>query len=66
MSAWQPIETAPDSGEFHAGYWWRDKWLTQTCKMRLRPTGLKVIEARSGWAFPATHWMPLPPAPDAA
>jgi hypothetical protein len=63
MSEWQDIASAPDDGEFLAGYFWRGVWKANVCKKRSRPTGLKLIEARSGWSFPASHWQPLPEPP---
>lgn len=61
-SAWQPIETLPESEDFIIGAW--------PCSGS--PTGFDVGEVErdgdtwmnlTGRCQP-THWMPLPPAPD--
>lgn len=57
---WQPIETAPDYGVRFLGAYKsrRGEWM---CDVVAWETD---IVTSSGHRFPATHWMPLPAAPE--
>ena len=59
---WMPIETAPvDDGEFFLVYADGEVFMAQ--RSRNNYTGFAI--AYDGQALDPTHWMPLPPPPEA-
>jgi len=67
MNEWQPIETAPKgkdgfiAGYIHDGEIEGVEWLNSSTNSKGHRLCLNSHNYNS---FPATHWMPLPPAPD--
>lgn len=61
MSGWQPIETAPEEGEFLA---WQAQYKRAVTVVRMEMMGNDaVIDAWAGKWFRAKWWMPLTPPP---
>lgn len=58
---WQPIETAPKDGTEILGAWYYGGWSYQP--MIWRNGWVKKFDAMS--LLNPSHWMPLPPPPEA-
>lgn len=70
VSGWQPIETAPRDGTLIWAFWpvhTRDDQQKTTCWDNSMSDDPRWVDHADSidWCQP-THWMPLPPAPDAA
>jgi len=58
---WQPIETAPDEGDFLV-FIPSEQWLPVHSARRFA-NGVTVVSGDADEDDQITHWMPLPPPP---
>lgn len=62
---WMPIETAPKNEMFIWGYWKGDRFSIGLSYRTVSKTNVDAYGAGDVSRF-ATHWMPLPTAPESA
>lgn len=68
QDSWQPIETAPKDERIIGAYFGPDKsFYSAASVMRFFQWETMEKALASGWHYPVepTHWMPLPPPPEA-
>jgi len=75
MSEWQPIETAPRDGtrilvHYRSGPYTKQCWSANEASRFIRVARWKdgkwILDMPGHYRTDATHWMPLPPAPETA
>lgn len=67
MSGWQPIETAPRGGTcFLASRQERGESVGGIVVARRKTGWSEWYTVPGDWSFKASHWMPLPAAPEAS
>lgn len=71
MSEWQPIETAPRDGSKFLAYTHDSEPGAPIFNVRIQEAWREGSDSKTGYFACATgqmitHWMPLPPSPDAA
>jgi hypothetical protein len=63
MSTWQPIETAPEGERILVAYLFHGKGRASQVDIKEQNCGVFIWPSKF---YTATHWMPLPAAPEAS